>query len=867
MNKLFIKIYQQLLRVYVATFKIKQTQIIQKPDASRELGKILVSDAITNVLIVTDDILLNLGLLKPMFEGLEENNIAYHIYHGVVPNPTIKNIEQAKRVYIDNGCKAIIAFGGGSVIDCAKIVGVVALSGKPVRRYDFIIPMVPKMARLYAVPTTAGTGSEVTLSAVITDESRKKKMSITDAKLAPNYAILDANLMIGLPKHITAATGIDALTHAIEAYVGDWKFKFTDANAVKAVKTIFTHLETAHSDGENIEARDNMALAATYGGYAFRTGGIGYVHTIAHRLSELYGTPHGLANAIVLPHVLDHSFETIYPKLACLAKKAEIADHSQSDREIARAVVRKVKKLNKNLGIPKHAHQIRNADIHLIAKRAITEANATYPVPKVMNQNEMRKLLISIKGGKDQHRSTESELLSKRIEDTVKSQYAFFESKRTLPYRFRVENLKKLKTVVQSYEQQITEALKKDLGKHAFEAYATEISIIYTEINHAIHHLKSWMKPKRVGTPIASFGGVSKIYKQPIGVSLIMSPWNYPFQLALAPVVAAIAAGNCVTLKPSSYSPNVSAVIEDMISKTFDHDYISVFQGNREINAILLDQKFDHIFFTGSIKVGKIVMKKAAESLTPVTLEMGGKSPCIIDKNVDIKKTAKRIVWGKTINSGQTCIAPDYVLVHKDVKDQLVSEMIKAKKVLFGEDMINNDDFGKIIRPQAFDSLIDLIKDQTVLSGGDYDKQRQKIALTFLDEPALDSPVMQREIFGPILPIISVEDMGEAEAIIRQYEKPLALYLFTKDKKVEQHFIQSVHFGGGCVNDTVMHIANGNMPFGGIGQSGMGSYHASQGFATFTHTKSILKQNFLFDLPIRYAPYKSKLKLIKLLIK
>ncbi len=865
--KFILKIYQQFLRLYVSTFKIKETRIIHEPGASSGIGELIKGDGISRVLVITDKVLTQLGLPDAMLDGLKASGIDYTIFDGVVQNPTIENIEAAKRLYLDNQCEAIVAFGGGSVIDCAKMAGVVALSGKPVKRYDLMIPMIAKMARLYAVPTTAGTGSEVTISAVITDAARHKKMAITDPKLAPDVAVLDAKLMTGLPKTITAATGLDALTHAVEAFVGNWKFKETDTYAVKAVKKIFAYLEKAYKKGDDIEARHEMAIGAAYGGYAFRTAGVGYVHGIAHRLSELYGVPHGLANAMVLPHVLWKSIDAIDKKLADLSKKAGLADWKKPDREIAEDFIRRIEAINEKLLIPKYISEIRRVDIPLIAKRAIGEANKTYPVPYVMFKKELMGFINTLRPPCQKPEKESNEMLKERIIETVNKQYAYFESNATLSYKARKTNLKRLKQAIQTYENRIAEALKADLGKSAFEAYATETSLVYSEINHAVKHLKKWMRTKRVPTPIASFGGVSKIYQQPKGVVLVMSPWNYPFMLAMSPLVAAIAAGNCVTVKPSSYSQNTSQVIEDMISETFDPAYISVFQGNREINAILLEQKFDHVFFTGSTAVGRIVMQSAAEKLTPVTLELGGKSPCIVDKNADIVKAAKRIVWGKSINSGQTCVAPDYVLVHADVKDELVKAMIAAKAQFFGEKTIDSDDFGKIIRPQAFERLTGLIKGQTVLYGGGSNKRKQKIELTFLDDPALDSDVMQNEIFGPILPIISVKDMNETIGIIRQYEKPLALYLFTRDKAFEQRVIAEIHFGGGCVNDTVMHLANDDLPFGGIGASGMGSYHADKGFETFSHAKSVLKQNFLFDVPIRYAPCKKKLKLLKMIIK
>jgi len=394
--KLIFTIYQQALRIYVSLFRIKTTEIIHKAGAAKEMGSFLHQKGYTRVLVITDNVLMNLGLLSPMLNSLKKQGLFFALYSDVVPNPTIANIDAAKALYTQHGCQAIVAFGGGSVIDCAKMTGVTALTGKRVRRYDLMIPMIPKMAPLIAVPTTAGTGSEVTLSAVVTDESRHKKMAITDAKLAPDVAVLDAELMVGLPKSITAATGIDALTHAVEAFVGNWKFKVTDDYAVKTVVQVFKYLKRAYDDGSDIEARHEMAIGATYGGYAFRTAGVGYVHGIAHRLSELYGVPHGLANAIVLPHVLHHSFNAIYKKLADLSKKAGLADASQDDKRIAEDFITKIETLNASLGIPQYADAIRQGDIPLIAKRAIGEANKTYPVPDVMTKKQMAQFVSTL---------------------------------------------------------------------------------------------------------------------------------------------------------------------------------------------------------------------------------------------------------------------------------------------------------------------------------------------------------------------------------------------------------------------------------------------------------------------------------------
>jgi aldehyde dehydrogenase (NAD+) len=438
-----------------------------------------------------------------------------------------------------------------------------------------------------------------------------------------------------------------------------------------------------------------------------------------------------------------------------------------------------------------------------------------------------------------------------------------------LSYTFRVKQLKNLYYAIKQNEGLILEALEKDLGKSAFESYATEVSMVYAEINHTLKHLKKWMKDQKAATNVISFGGRSRIHLQPLGVTLIMAPWNYPFQLTITPLIAAMAAGNCVLLKPSRYSGHTSEILAKLINDHFSQEYIALFQGGKEVNTELLKIRFDHIFFTGSMRVGKIVMEAAAKHLTPVTLELGGKSPCLVAQTADLEKTAQRIIWGKALNAGQTCVAPDYVLVHSAVRQQLISAMETAIKKFFGDSAIKSQDFGKIIREEAFDRLQALIRQEQgkVIRGGSCDREQLKIDLTLLDNPDLDSEVMQEEIFGPILPIIPYDHLEEAVKIIRSREKPLALYLFTKDQDLENWVVHNLHYGGGCINDTVMHVANYHLPFGGVGASGMGAYHGKKGFETFSHAKSILKQTFAFDMPLRYAPYKNKLNLLRRIVK
>lgn len=436
----------------------------------------------------------------------------------------------------------------------------------------------------------------------------------------------------------------------------------------------------------------------------------------------------------------------------------------------------------------------------------------------------------------------------------------------TYSYSFRLQALKKLKEAVQIYQDEILEALKKDLNKSHFEGFLTEVGIVILEIKDAMKHLKKWMKDKKVKTPLTLFKAKSFIYKEPYGVVLIMSPWNYPFQLAIAPLIGAIAAGNSAVLKLSPESMHTSLVTKKMIESIFDERFVSVFTGGLEESKEVLNQRYDYIFFTGSTQVGKIVMSQASKYLTPVTLELGGKSPCIIDQSADIKKAAKRIAFGKFVNAGQTCIAPDYIYVHKDVKDEFISHMKTYVNEFFNGDSINHEDYPKIINSRHYNRLIALMNKDKVVFGGQY--SNQKIEPTLLDHVTREDSIMQEEIFGPLLPILDFENVDDVIHDLKKQEKPLALYLFTKSKANENLILHSLSFGGASINDTLMHVASGYLPFGGVGESGMGSYHGKSSFDTFTHEKSILKRSNLIDLDFRYHPYtKRKKKIVDLFIR
>lgn len=448
------------------------------------------------------------------------------------------------------------------------------------------------------------------------------------------------------------------------------------------------------------------------------------------------------------------------------------------------------------------------------------------------------------------------------IKELTAAQRSYFGSGRTLPVPARVAALEKLRLGIRRYEAKIAAALKSDLNKAPLESYMTETGLVLDELGYLIKMTPKWARDKRVPTPLAQFRSVSLIHPEPYGVVLVMSPWNYPFMLALEPLAGAIAAGNCVVVKPSAYAAETSKVIGALIGELFDPGFVAVVQGGRAENQALLDEKFDYIFFTGGTQVGRLVLGKAAVHFTPVTLEMGGKSPCIVDKSANIRLAARRLAFGKFLNAGQTCVAPDYVLVHRDVKAELVSELKKNVTAFFGPDPLDCEDYPKIINEKHLHRLLGLLEGAHVLLGGE--ARGERIAPTVLDGVDGDSPVMGEEIFGPILPLLEFDRLDEAVSFIKARPKPLALYLFTTDKGVERRVLDTVSFGGGCVNDCVVHLATHHMPFGGVGGSGMGSYHGRSSFDTFSHYKSVLKKANWLDLPMRYHPYsEGKRRLIR----
>lgn len=861
---LFCRTYQTAFRVALPVLPYREPKPLQSVE---EAADVLKREGRRKPLIITDANLHALGLLDPLEEALAAAHMDYAVYDGTVANPTIANVEEARAAYLREGCDSLVAFGGGSPMDCAKAAGArIVKPRQSVSQMRGLLHVHKRLPLLVAVPTTAGTGSETTLAAVITDQETHHKYPINDFSLIPHYAVLDARVTCGLPPHVTAATGLDALVHATEAYIGRSTTAGTRAAAEEAVRLIRRYLKRAYDDGDDLEAREGMLRAAYLAGTAFTKSYVGYVHGVAHSLGGRYGVAHGLANAVLAPYVLDVYGASCHARLGRLARKAGVAPEDATDAQAANIFIGWFRALNESMGIPQVIEDIQLADIPAMARFAAAESNPLYPVPKLMDARELEQIYRMV--------TPEATLMvpyeqrGGDIDEVMARQRAFFATGKTVDVDYRVAALKRLQRAIHDHEAEIKFALRQDLGKSFFESYMCEVGLTLSELACQIGHVRSWARPRRVPSDLANFPSTYRQVPEPYGVVLVMSPWNYPFMLTLEPLIGAVAAGNCCVVKPSAYSPATSGVIARICAEVFEPGHVDVVLGGRAENAALLDQRFDYIFFTGSVGVGKLVQEKASRYLTPTTLELGGKSPCVIAKDANLDVAAARVAFGKYLNLGQTCVAPDYVLVDKAVEMQFAEKLAIQVARMYGTDAFANPDYGRMVNEKHFNRVAGLIDPAKVVYGGRVNADTLQIEPTIMMGCTGEDAAMQEEIFGPVLPIISVEDMAEAEAFVKGREKPLALYLFTQDKQLEERFLRHVPFGGGCVNDTIVHLATSRMPFGGVGNSGMGGYHGRASFDTFSHMKSVLKKNVHCDLPLRYQPYSAaKLALIKLFLR
>jgi len=841
----FFRIFQIVFYNAARLLKWRKPVLLTGAGCVRGLPEIVEKFGIKRALFVADKGVMSLGLADALIEELKARDIETAIFADVTANPTIELIENAVKLYNEKKCGGFVAFGGGSAIDTAKAAAArIARPKKPIRKMGGFLKVRKKTPPVFAVPTTAGTGSEVTVAAVVTDGTTRHKYAVNDPLLIPVCAVLDPELVAGLPPEITAHTGMDALTHAVEAYITFGASKLCRKLSEDAVRLIFENLERSYRNGGDLEARQNMLLASFKAGDSFTRAGLTYVHPIAHTLGGLYNEAHGRANAVILPYVLEAFGKKIHRKLARLAQAAGMDVSGKSESEAAALFIGEIKRLNRNMGIPEKFGFIRDEDIPKMVEWALAEANPWYPVPVIFGAGQIRAIIESVR---------EREEIKMDKSALIQLQRDFFNSGKTLDINFRLEALKKLAGAVKANENRILQALHADLGKSYAEGYMTEVGLSLSEINFIIKRLPRWAKAKRVHTPLVHFAAGSFIYPEPYGTVLIISPWNYPALLSLEPLAGAIAAGNCALLKPSKNSPETSKVLADIINGIFPPEFVRVIQGDREENADLLENRFDFIFFTGGTATGRTVMQAAAKNLTPVCLELGGKSPAVIDQTANIKLAAKRLAFGKFINAGQTCIAPDYVLIHQCRKEEFISELKKAVNKFYPKGL-SDENLPRIVNERQFQRILSLMEGEKAAFGGGYDAKSLKIEPTVLDEVAFDSPVMGQEIFGPVLPVIAYGDADAAIGMIKSRPKPLALYVFSNDKAFQRKILREVSYGGGCINDAIMHIATPYLGFGGVGESGMGAYHGKKSFDTFTHYKGIIDKKNWIDLPLRYLP-------------
>ena len=838
----YCRIFQTVLKIALPLLPYKDPKIIERVG---DIPQVLKQNAKTRPLVVTDKTIRKLGLTRALEEALAAADLNCTVYDGVVANPTTDNVDEALKLYKENGCDCLIAFGGGSPIDCAKGVGaLIARPNKTLGKLKGILKVGKKIPLLIAIPTTAGTGSETTLAAVIVDSVTRHKYAINDFPLIPAYAVLDEVVTATLPKHVISTTGMDALTHAVEAYIGRGGNKSTRTDALEAVKLVFENLQASY-DGDRAAAKQ-MLIASHKAGRAFSKAYVGYVHALAHSLGGKYNVPHGLANAVILPVVLREYGKAVHKKLWKIAVYCGLVEKTATYAQGAEAVISKIEALNGGFGIGKTFAQIRRGDIYELATYAYKEANPLYPVPVLWNKNKLMELYEKLRG---------ENVDEQDIPTIINNQRAYFASGATLVIKHRLRRLKALYAAIKANLPALHEGLKADLGKSATESYMCETGLAMSELSYMIKHLKKFARAKKAPTPLAQMPSKSYRLPSPYGTVLVMNPWNYPFLLSIDPLIDAIAAGNTVVLKLSAYSPNVNRAIKEVIDSVFPPEYVTVLFGGSQVNTALMKEKFDYVFFTGSKRVGTLVYESAAKNLTPVTLELGGKSPCIVDETANIRLAAKRIVWGKFLNLGQTCVAPDYIYCAESVHDSLIAEIKKQIIAQFGESPLDNPAYGKIINEKHFNRVCALIDKNKVVHGGKVAAEKLKIEPTVLDGVTHEDAVMQEEIFGPVLPVLTYREEGEAVRYITQNDAPLAFYIFSSDKKRIKKFTAQIGFGGGCVNDVVIHLATPYMPFGGFGASGLGGYHGKVGFETFSHFKSIVNKSTLIDLPMRYQPY------------
>lgn len=852
----------------IHTIPLPEPEVTAGHGARREIGAMCKKAGYKHVLVVTDETLHSLGYDAAILESLEAAGIAASLFHDIHSEPTIAIIEAGRALALEAKAEAIIALGGGSVMDSCKMIAAgCKMPHVPVKALLLkFLPIPGSTLPLIMIPSTAGTGAELTVGAVVTNDQGAKSSTVLIG-LNVTHVIHDSELTIHAPKGVTAACGIDALSHCIEGAVSDTDVDAEDMRmSMEGVKLILENLpllmsqESGVKSQEQLEAaRLNMAKAAMYGGNAINTQLAGYVHAFAHSIGATYHLSHGQAISLMLLPVLEFQKEACQAHYEAIAKYCGVPDFLQAIRELIAAC-----------DMDKIVSPVRACD-HEKLIPMIAADSINYSAPVTLSNADIKAVLDKITNHKSQITNDESQ-----IREIVAAQRKFFRTGETLPIAWRIKQLKRLKAAVIAHQDALIGALREDLGRSELEAYLCDIGPIITEVNEMISGLRRWSRPEVHFSGLMCWPSIfTKVYKMPYGVTLVISPFNFPILLTIGVVAAAMCGGNTVVIKSSSKSAASTAALKKFFAEVFPPEYITLIDGGHDVADMCLAQRFDKIFYTGSPSVGKHVLAEAAKNLTPVALELGGETGnwCVIRKDADLKDAARKIAFFKLLNAGQICININQIAVAEEVAEDFLKELKAAFIAQIGEHAETNDEYPKLITDAAYNKcakLADEYRDRIVF-GGVGDPSSRRYAPTMIYPVAINEPIVQHELFCPLLPIVPYKDaeVDSLMEVIADREHPLAMYVFTKNMRWAKRVMQTQQFGGGCINEVCIHMMVKGVPFNGTGHSGMGAYHGEWGFREFTHPQTVLKGRTHFNLSLREHPYSgqagsTKMRLLRL---
>ena len=849
---------------------LPEPEVTSGRGARREIGAMCKKAGYKQVLLVTDETLHKLGYDEAIVTSLKEAGVQVSLFHDIHSEPNTTIIEAGRKQAIDTQAEAIIALGGGSVMDSCKMIAAgCRMPHVPVKALLLkFLPVPGETLPLIMVPSTAGTGAELTVGAVVTNDQGVKGSTVLIGLKVTNV-VHDSELTIHAPMGVTAACGIDALSHCIEGAISDTEVDEEDMKmSMEGIKLIMENLPLLMDTEDGVQVTDeqleqarlNMAKAAMYGGNAINTQLAGYVHAFAHSIGAKYHLSHGQAISLMLLPVLEFQKNECAQKYAELAEYCNVPDFLQAIRE-----------LMATCGMDQIVSPVRACD-HEQLIPMIAADSINYSAPVTLSNADIKAVLERVTG--DGLRVTGYS--EESIRDIVAAQRRFFRTGETLPISWRIKQLKRLKKAVLDHQDELIAALREDLGRSELEAYLCDIGPIITEVNEMISGLRRWSRPEVHFSGLMCWPSIfTKIYKMPYGVTLVISPFNFPILLTIGVVAAAMCGGNTVVIKSSSKSAASTAALKRFFAEVFPPEYITLIDGGHDVADLCLAQRWDKIFYTGSPSVGKHVLAEAAKNLTPVALELGGETGnwCVVRKDADLKDAARKIAFFKLLNAGQICININQIAVAEEVADDFLKELKAAFVAQIGEHAETNPEYPKLITDAAYTKCAKLADEyrERIVFGGMGTPETRQYAPTMIYPVDIDEHIVQHELFCPLLPIVPFKD-AEVDGlmdIIADREHPLAMYVFTKDMKWANRVMQTQQFGGGCINEVCIHMMVKGVPFNGTGHSGMGAYHGEWGFREFTHPQTVLKGSTWFNLSLREHPYtgeagKTKMRLLRL---